>query len=382
MYFYNRAAFFTSGKFSTHFSCDGYYNGKQSWKSDDNTVKIIWDNTLTPKCWRLSGDSLGSAQIINTNPATPPINGNWTAVGVDYLVKANEGVCAPPDKLAMSVTKNDPSCTCDASLTVTASGGQPPYQYSYDNGITYSNSPFKRGLCGDLSLTVMTKDSLGTVVSQLVQIPAQIPEVTYNLNLVDGGYEVITRGNPISFSQKYKIEVPSLPNGVTVNFGLIFTSIFQRTPYANSANSSYNVEVKKNNIVLTTYTNNTTETTAPNTSAGCQSYLLYRTNYEYHYDNLTFINTDIYEITILYSYQLTCRNTPPSPPTLSNYELNDNNENSIGPLGFNDIGGAANYVNCCSASFVQQDGPTTSNLSIDGCNCCKVKHWTYFYNRS
>ena len=382
MYFFDLedyATFFTSSDFKHHFNCNGYYNGKQAWKSDDNTVKIIWDNTLTPKCWRLSGDSLGSVQVINTNPATPPINGNWTVVGAAYNVLANQGACSPPDKLAMSVTKNDPSCTCDASLTVKANGGQPPYQYSYDNGVTYSNSPFKNSLCGNLSLTVMVKDSLGTVVSQLVQIPAQTSEVTYTMNLVNGGRTIISNVRPtISESQKYNIQVtPALPNGVTINFGLNLTSVFQRTPYANSANSSYVVQVKKNNTIITTYTDNTTETTSSaNASPGCQNYLTYHTNYDYGYSNLTLTNTDVYEITIIWSYTLTCTNTPPV-----NNALSVNDENSLGPLGYGRQA-SASYVNCCSAYFPIESTPTISNLSLVGCNCCEVKHWAYFYNRS
>ena len=132
------ATFFSSTNFSTHFNCSGFYNGKQSWMSDDNTVKIIWDNVLSPNCWRLSGESLSTVQVINTNPASPPINGNWVVVGRNYTVKANSGACAPVDALKMSITKNDPTCTCDGSITVFAQGGIPPYQYSYNNGITLS----------------------------------------------------------------------------------------------------------------------------------------------------------------------------------------------------------------------------------------------------
>ena len=61
--------------FNKHFNPDGFFNGKNSWVSDDSTIKIIWDPTLT--AWKLSGDSLGTTQIINTNPAYPPINANW-----------------------------------------------------------------------------------------------------------------------------------------------------------------------------------------------------------------------------------------------------------------------------------------------------------------
>ena len=370
--------FFDLDKF--HFNCDGYYNGKQSWLSDDTQVKIIWDSSLTPNCWRFSSTTYyWFDTIINTNPATPPINGNWTWVGREYRITATQGECPVTEELTMTVVKNNPSCECDANITVYGQGGQPPYMYSFDNGVTYGNSPFKNNLCGDLSLTVRVRDTIGTVISQLVQIPAQISEVTYTMKLVDGGRAIISNVRPtISESQKYNIQVtPALPNGATINFGLNLTSVFQRTPYANSANSSYVVQVKKNNSIITTYTDNTTETTSgANTSPGCQNYLTYHTNYDYGYSNLTLTNTDVYEITIIWSYTLTCTNTPSV-----NNALSVNDENSLGPLGYGRQA-SASYVNCCSAYFPIESTPTISNLSLVGCNCCKVKHWSYFYNRS
>ena len=131
MYLFDLEDFFVPSKFSYHFNPDGTYNGKNSWLSDDLSVKIIWDTTLN--AWKLSGDTLGTTQVINTNPAYPPINGDWKVLGQAYIVKANSGICVPSTALSMVGNVTNPGCICDGSLSVTASGGVPPYQYSYNN---------------------------------------------------------------------------------------------------------------------------------------------------------------------------------------------------------------------------------------------------------
>ena len=55
MYLFDLEDFFVPSKFSYHFNPDGAYNGKNSWLSDDLSVKIIWDTTLN--AWKLSGDT-------------------------------------------------------------------------------------------------------------------------------------------------------------------------------------------------------------------------------------------------------------------------------------------------------------------------------------
>jgi hypothetical protein len=367
MYLFDLEDYATIYREPTHFNCSGYYNGKQSWLSDDTTIKVIWDNTLTPNCWRLSGDSLGNTQIINTNPASPPINGNWTVVGASYFVTANKGACAPSTQLVMSVTKNNPTCECDASITVLAQGGKKPYQYSFDNGVTYVNSPIKTGLCGDLSLTVMTKDSLGVVVSQLVQIPPQEQIKTYVFR-----FEIVSSENIGGVQQStYEVRInPPLPNGVTLNLGLKLTGRFARTPFINSATGTYNHQVKKNGVLITSFTDNTNETTMQNSNSGCQGYLVYLRNYEYLYSNLQITASDTIEIKVNTGVQLTCSNTP---PTQSSVLMGEENDTTLGPLGYG-RSAATTYMNCCSSNITHY--VDASSLTLDGCDCCVVGGYT------
>jgi len=351
--------FFDIDKF--HFNCDGIYNGKQSWLSDDSDIKIIWDTTLTPNCWRFSSTTLYWLEtVINTNPASPPINGNWNWVGRNYRIDANEGECAEVEELSMIITKTDPSCECNANLTVYGQGGQPPYMYSFDNGVTYVNSPFKNGLCGDLSLTVKIRDTLNNIASQLVQIPAQQPSTSYQLRIISTNRQQVT--SRITRQSLTVTTEPALPAGVTITFDLNLMGVFRCSPYTNSANSVYTPLVKKNGTTMT-YTDNTTNSQTPRSDSPCQNLVFHNTNYQYTY-NLTYSLGDVYEISYDYGYTLTCDNPPPAtleiPLTI---DLEDYT------------------VSCCGADFNQLTHGV-SGMVINGCSCCTVNSWEYFYNRS
>lgn len=370
MYFFDLEDYATTDRrIPLHFNCTGFYNGKQSWLSDDSTLRLIWNNTTTPNYWVLSGDSLGSIQVINTNPASPPINGNWTVIGGPYVVSANQGVCPLADELTMDVTKNNPTCTCDGSITVLGSGGVPPYQYSFNNGVTYGNSPFKTNICGDRQLTVMIRDSNGTVKSQLVQIPPQIESVEYDFSLELISSTEISASQPREILNEYAITVnPPLPNGVTVTFNLTSSARYLRSPSLNSATGTITPVVIKNGTTLT-YTDNTTTNTYSNPNPGCQSYSAYHTYYEYVYGNLTYTNTDVYVIKMT-SYLLgSCQSSPSS-----NQSLSETDENSLGPLGYAQQA-SNSYLNCCyySLDLIQFLGQPSE---ISNCNCCSLGGYT------
>lgn len=357
--------FFDLDKF--HFNCDGYYNGKQSWLSDDTQIKIIWDTTLTPNCWRFSSTTYyWFDTIINTNPATPPINGNWTWVGRDYEITATQGECPVTIPLEMTIVKNDPSCECDANITVYGQGGQPPYQYSFDNGVTYVNSPFKNGICGDLSLTVKIMDSTGAVASKLVQIPAQIQAVQYVINVELLSSTIISQSQPFNAIIEYGITItPPLPNGVTMTFDLISSAAFYRTPSPNSATGTITPVLTKNGNNISYSNNNTTNSQFANNNPGCQSYTKYVTNYEYTFTNLTLTNTDVMTLTISETVMGTCQSSPSS-----NQSLSENGENTLGPLGYAQQA-SNSYLNCCDYSL-NITYPGIINATLTNCPCCTI----------
>jgi hypothetical protein len=354
---------FSNGSFNLHFNPDGFYNGKNSWLSDDLSVKIIWDTTLS--AWKLSGTSLGTAQVINTNTANPPINGNWTVLGARYNAAATQGECVPINHLTGKVEFTSPGCVCDGSINVTASGGVPPYQYSYNGGVTYVTTPIKTGMCGGVFI-VKVKDSENTVVTQSITIPDATPAINYTANL-----NIASTTNITNTSVEYLFSVdvfPPLPDGVTMTFDLNLLAMFIKTPYINSASSTFSPEVLKNTQLITG-SDNTTQTEVNNTAAGCQGYKVYRTNYSRIYQSLTITNTDTYSIKVITDYELTCRNTP-DMYAVSNDEL--------GPLTFDLEDYTITYMDCCQALF--QRLPTSSfisNLSMNGCDCCTVSQSNY-----
>ncbi|HYG49741.1 MAG TPA: choice-of-anchor L domain-containing protein [Flavobacteriales bacterium] len=70
-----------------------------------------------------------------------------------------------PAALSASYTSTQATCNgvCDGSITITASGGTPGYQYSADNGTTYQVSNIINGLC-DGTYNVLIKDDNGCLV--------------------------------------------------------------------------------------------------------------------------------------------------------------------------------------------------------------------------
>ena len=360
-----------SNYFNIHFNPNGVFNNKNSWMSDDSKIKIIWDTTLN--AWKLSGSTLGNVQVINTNPAYPPINNNWKVLGSTHVVKsATQGACP---QIIMELTYDynyeNPGCKCDGSINITAKGGVPPYQYSYDEGVTYVSSPIKTGLCGGTYITSV-KDSVGFEVQRSEVTLSEVKPITeYQIYVTEKSSKNIT---DTQIETEYVFVVsPKLPNGVTITLDLTVNDVFYRTPYSNSANSSLVPQIKKNGTLITNYTNNTTETTSISTQSRCQGNTIYNTNYSYKYPSITISSTDVYgsilpiSIKTVSDYNLTCNNVPPVIPAYLPFS-----ETELGPLTYGQKA-SANY--CCNAGFLNRtssDVVLLSNASIVGCDCCKV----------
>ena len=364
MYLFD-SIFDMSNYFNIHFNPSGVFNNKNSWISDDSKIKIIWDTTLN--AWKLSGSTLGNVQVINTNPAYPPINNNWKVLGSTHVVKsATQGAC-PPIIMALTYNydSNNPGCKCDGSINITATGGVPPYQYSYNEGVTYISSPIKTGLCGGTYITSV-KDSVGTVVQDgVVTLSAVKPTTEYKVYFNNNGAEQLTTN-----SFKYTISVvtsPKLPPGVTLTMDVVLGGLFFRTPYSNSANSSLVPQITKNGVVINNFTNETNETTSLSTNSRCQGNTIYMTNYSYKYPSISITSTDVLNISIVTDYNLTCNNQPPVDPNLQ--ELGENGFSEIGPLTMGREAFAQNI--CCNAGF-NSIIQGAEKGTISGCDCCTV----------
>lgn len=134
------------------------------------------------------------------------------------------------------VTVTDVSCgpTDDGTITITASAGVPPFQYSIDGGITYQPSNFFDLLPAG-SYTVMVMDGAGCTVSMpvvvgslsLVVIDAlTITDATCNGGF-DGGISIVVSGGTGPYQY-------SIDGGVT---------FFATGVYAGLPSGTYNIEV-------------------------------------------------------------------------------------------------------------------------------------------
>ncbi|MEX1002006.1 MAG: gliding motility-associated C-terminal domain-containing protein [Crocinitomicaceae bacterium] len=76
-----------------------------------------------------------------------------------------------PTALNYSVVKTDASCNnlCDGEIDITASGANPPYEYSDDNGLTFQTSNVLTGLCAG-TINVVVRDANGCLANSTVNI--------------------------------------------------------------------------------------------------------------------------------------------------------------------------------------------------------------------
>ena len=387
-------------KFSEHFNCDGFYNGKQSWLSDDSSLRIYWDNVTTPNCWRMSGATMYNLQVINTNPASPPINGNWTGIGIPYTVASSKGECPNIDQLVLNATVLSPACNArdvSGSITATATGGVPPYTYSKDSGVTYVNTPFFTNLRPG-GYNVCVSDSTGYQVCEFYTVAQPPSPARYNIRLNTISNNLTNQNvNPITLTMKYSVEVviagtntvTTLPQGSTINFDAILSNSVIRSPYAQSAVvNSYTLQVKKNGVVLTNpITDNSSETSYPNQTPGCYGSTTYKRINVKGMAGLTYVNGDNYEITTVTTVTKNCNyngTTETEAPSGPLYELNQtfNDGESLPPLTFDLEDYATTYRNCCILNMYGDTGYQLNNIELVGCSCCSAFSWDYFYNRS
>jgi hypothetical protein len=115
---------------------------------------------------------------INGGPFQPTGNFTGLAAGIYTLIVKDAGGC-PNDTTITILNSNGPIFTytqtnadCgsnNGTVTVTATGGTPPYQYSINGGVTYQSNNFFTGLVGG-QYTLMVKDASGCTNATIVTI--------------------------------------------------------------------------------------------------------------------------------------------------------------------------------------------------------------------
>jgi gliding motility-associated-like protein len=110
-----------------------------------------------------------SPGVLNLN--FPNVCPTLDSTAYEIRVTYNDCVGAPPTDVvfsdtvyvkkiapAFTFTKTDPTCTPNGTITVTATGGTPPYQYSINGGTNYQPSNTFTGLAGG-TYSIVVKDA-------------------------------------------------------------------------------------------------------------------------------------------------------------------------------------------------------------------------------
>lgn len=206
-------------------------NGQPSWTSSTGQYVIYWNTGSTPSQWTMTGYTNPSSILVNNDPSDPPIS-NWQVQGAPevYSMDVAEGNCSSAYTISVNAVINNSSCnTNNGSITVTANGGQAPYQYSINAGLSYQSSPIFNGL-GPGNYTVFVQDSnlaIGVLTGNA--IVGTTLSTTYNLTL---SVNYVTN--------LFTITAPTLPAGVTITFDLVHSSTFSYYPTTLSPLPTYN----------------------------------------------------------------------------------------------------------------------------------------------
>lgn len=334
--------------FISTLSTDSFINGKLSWCDPGNNYRVYWNTSVSPNYWQLSGTTLSPLLVYNTNPTSPPTNNGWVVVGgASPSVQVTEGSCSlfelnplsisNPD-IELYVVKNNPICGCEGSIMATASGGNQPYQYSIDGGISFKNFPIFDNLCFG-NYTVLVKDYSGyTKSSQITIDKPQLP-TTYVVNLTKTTKVIVDNGLVTSKSYESKLVVnPPLPDTTTITFDIVHTNNFQSSTTSSSASLNTNTELTIDGTPYSfTYDSTSTGTTL-NLNDGCQDKLIYLTGTSQIWQGLTYNNTN--DLTIKTTTTVT-----------------------------------KNFTTGCDIGS-SEDSFYITNLKINGCNCCTVQNIT------
>lgn len=236
---------------------NGVQNGKPRWTYGSYT--ILW--SISSGLWEMTGWN-NTVGIPKSSSSTFLPTSNWElyggSPGVPYSISVSEGPC--PTYLPISVTTSTTSQTCnntnncDGSITVAATGGLPPYQYSIDGGGTFQTSAIFNNLCTG-QFSVIVKDSLNSLsYANSTFVGLDNTPQTYVFT-IDKKVQALSAN---VYKSDWSINVsPSIPVGTIISFPLTITSVqrisgpfFNDDPAQTGTIESIN-SVFKNGVELT-----------------------------------------------------------------------------------------------------------------------------------
>lgn len=340
---------FVDGDFGIHFSPYGTYNGYDTWISDDSIYQIIWDTNINK--WVVSGGTL-PFQIVS-NSSYPPLNGWYTVGGGAGDLISVEGNCGTTNPLGFTTIINMPGCECDGVITFQPYGGTPPYQYSIDNGVTYTSSAIFNNLCSGNYTLVLRDSNLNTYYTSAILTNIQQP-VTYSVTITP---TVNTISNtPTLKTNQITATVsvsPPLPQGVSLTISLNHSNVFSTSPTPTQAVLTTNTILTINGIPQSPPLSSIGTSINNNTIAGCQDTIVYNTTENEIWSNITINSGDsvvLNTVTSISKTLLKCligesldsysiTNATISGCSCCNVEIINSNSGPSGGVGGGSVGG-------------------------------------------
>lgn len=222
------------------FLCGPIVNGKQSWNYTSGST--IYNIIYQPQNmrWVVVGSDLSTPILftpgimVKRSSGTVPV-GPWDYVGkyiADLSISVTQGPCPTTIPLTVTVSTQNTTCVgtqnCNGNITFLALGGNPPYQYSISNGLSYQSSNIFNGLCTGTYTTVV-RDSNLTTFTQTVVILSNQSYLSYNIGVQNTGYNIysVIPQESIMTGNFSVTTNPNLPIGTTINFTLSINFEFQ-----------------------------------------------------------------------------------------------------------------------------------------------------------
>jgi hypothetical protein len=318
-----------------HFTQQGFdSNNNPIWVYDnDATVTVTW----TSPRWILNnymydGSSFYALEVNGVN-ANPPLNWRYAGGGV-LTVAAEIGVCDLTARSIFPVSVNQPTCLCDGSIIFNVNLDNPPYDYSIDNGVTYSTSPIFTNLCSGL-YNLLVVDSSGNTFSKVTTLNNPEFATTYSISILTSDSTPVN--NTTSLVKTYETNIlidPPLPDGTYITFDIIHNNSFYSSPTSGTSILTTSTVLSKNSSGVTFNSLVTGNTQSVNTINGCQTEFVYQSDLTEVWNSLTITNTDTIVI-----------NTTTRV---------DKTTNDLCVVGYSD------------------DTYSISNFTINGCDCCSL----------
>ena len=329
----------------TTFAQNGTRNGRPKWTSS-SSQNIVWKGTR----WELVGADLttpinpiGGGIFASSTNTLPPLGG-WQVLGgvQTYTINVTSGTCPSVIPLQVTIEKQDASCNeqtnCNGSITVSTRFGQPPYQYSINNGVSYQTSNIFTDLCPN-TYNIRVLDSTNTIVNESVQIVSLGTPQTYQISVItqpELTTEVTTNSIATKTTYFYLTSVPPIPPGITINF-VLTTSSVKTLNGPGTGTVVDNFQILQNNVSKIPFSTDvdTINGTRPNCNPETQT-----------------INTE----TDQYFLELSSNSTVSGSTT------------SILTITDGQVGAQSN----CTTNLLQTISLQISDVQVKGCTCCSA----------